>query len=122
MTATFSVGLSQGLLGGGGCLAIEEGRLALEPSRLTRVTGLPVEVVHGRSDVVVAHRRLLPPFLSCAIPLTDAQGHVEAVASFPLWLRRPVVSALRSHGFTVTEVGRWLSLPDPPHRLDPGAP
>ncbi len=69
---------------------------------------------------MVAHRRLLPPFLSCAIPLTDQRGYVEAVVSFPIWMRSSIVEALHTNGFTVAEVSTWTALPNPPHRVPEG--
>lgn len=118
VAVSFSVGLSRNWIGGGARLLIDQKSLSVAPTGPTRALAVRTdEIRHRRTDVVVAHRRMLPPFLSCAIPLTDERGYVEAVASFPIWMRSSIVEALRLHGFAVSEVATWLGLPNPPHRV-----
>ena len=118
VAASFHVGLSRNWIGGGARLLIEQEALSAAPTTPTKAVAIRSdEIRHQRTDVVVAHRRLLPPFLSCAIPITDERGYVEAVVSFPIWSRSSIVDALRTHGFTVNEVSTWTALPNPPHRV-----
>jgi hypothetical protein len=62
--------------------------------------------------VTIAHLRLLPPFVSCAIPVIGQDGVIEAVARFPIWMRATIRQALKSANRDVVDIARWLTLPD----------
>lgn len=98
---TFGVGAVLHNVQGGGRLFVAPGRLELRPGPATRkVSGVEV-VRHSVSRVEAYRARLLPPWMSCSIVVSD--GIRRVLATFPLWTRRSLFAALSSAGFEVSE-------------------
>jgi hypothetical protein len=101
----FTVGTLLGNVTGGGRLLVAPGHLALRTGALTGRLS-KVEIVHHRGSRVTAYTaRLLPPWMSCSIVVSD--GERAVLATFPVWMRRRLPSTLRENGF---EVARRLTL------------
>ena len=105
----FSVGAVVHKVNGGGHLTIEDGYLVLEPGAVTRrLTGVN-RVIHQNATVQVVRSRLLPPWMSTHLLISDGQEAV--LAGVPAWMRSKVLDALQSHGFVVKQsrslFSRW---------------
>jgi len=97
----FSVGAVLHNVAGGGHLYVAPGVLELRPGPISgRVSHVEV-VRHGTSEVVLYRARLVPPWMNCALVLSD--GKQTVLATFADWMRRKVVDALCQAGFHVTE-------------------
>ena len=97
----FSVGAVLHNVVGGGHLYIAPGVLELRTGPVSRgVSGIPT-VRHDSSEVVLYRARLMPPWMSCSVVVSDDQRTV--LATFAGWMRRSILGALRGAGFDVTE-------------------
>ena len=97
----FLVGAVLHNVAGSGHLYVAPGVLELRPGLISgRVSHVEV-VRHGSSEVVLYRARLVPPWMNCALVLSD--GKRTVLATFAAWMRTKVVDALRQAGFQVTE-------------------
>jgi hypothetical protein len=95
----FAVGTVLGKVAGGGHLLVAPGHLQL---RTGSVTGhlSNVDIVQHRGSAVTAYTaRLVPPWMNCSIVVSD--GERSVLATFPIWMRRKVLSTLEENGFEV---------------------
>ena len=101
----FLVGAVFGNVAGGGHLLVAPGHDELNAGSLTGHLAKVNFVRHRGSRAITYTARLLPPWMNCSIVVSD--GERAVLATYPLWMRRKVLSALQESGF---EVVRKLTL------------
>lgn len=95
-----AVGAVLGTVAGAGRLVVGPGVLELNAGSVTGRLSKVDRVEHAGSRVTAYTARLLPPWMNCSVVVSD--GERSALATFPIWMRRRVLSALREGGFEVT--------------------
>src|SRR3954454_4747419 len=108
---------------GRGSLAIEPGRIAFEPNRLTLAFGGSA-VEQGGTRVVIACPRLLPPPWRRWLVITDGYHTARIILT---GRRREIEGALRNAGFDIALHHSWLSVsrgiaPRRPRTVRPSLP
>jgi hypothetical protein len=97
----FQVGTTFPNISGGGRLYIAPGVLELRPGPLSRRFANADTVRHSSSEVQVYRARFLPPWMNCALVVSDGERTVRA--TIPTWMRRKVVAVLHGAGFQTVE-------------------
>jgi hypothetical protein len=87
---------------------VGRGRLVVAPEILELHIGPVIRrishvesVRHRGSDVEMYRARLVPPWMSCSVVVSD--GERTVLATLPIWMRRKVRKALNEAGFHTTE-------------------
>ncbi|HVA08113.1 MAG TPA: hypothetical protein VNG12_15355 [Acidimicrobiales bacterium] len=96
----FAVGVVLGTVAGAGRLVVAPGKLELKTGSITGRLSHVDGVEHAGSRVTAYTARLLPPWMNCSVVVSDWER--SALATFPLWMRRRLLSVLREDGFEVT--------------------
>src|SRR5580700_141669 len=99
-TREFNVGAVVRNVGGSGRLLIGPNHLELRTGALTGQLGRTDIVEHRGSKVTAYTARLLPPWMNCSIVVSN--GERSVLATFPIWMRRKVLSSVRESGFEVS--------------------
>jgi hypothetical protein len=97
----FLVGAVLHNVAGGGHLRIAPGYLELRPGPISERVSKVEAIRHGTLDVVLYRARLLPPWMNCALVLSD--GEHTGLATFAGWMKRRIAKALADAGFHVVE-------------------
>lgn len=93
------MGAVVGNVAGGGRLLVAPGHLELRTGTVTGHLSKVDIVQHLGSKVTAYTARLVPPWMNCSIVVADSERSV--LATFPVWMRRRVLSAIRENGFEV---------------------
>jgi hypothetical protein len=102
----FRVGAVLGNVAGGGLLLVAPGRLEMKTGSITGHVSKVDIVQHSGSKVTAYTARLLPPWMCCSIVVAD--GKRSVLATFPIWMRRKVLSTLKESGFEVARRGTLI--------------
>lgn len=106
MTARFRVGIvSDGNWHGGGFLTIARDGVIAAPDRLTkRITGA-ASVIHQRKQIDIFVARLILPWMSVSIVVSDSDRTLLALV--PIVTKQRVRRALDDAGYEVVEHRTW---------------